>query len=133
MPSPNIEWLTRDDIWEGIAFLQAEYREDPIRVINFGPIEYILNLEGLAYLYGDDPLRIASAKIRTIIKGHPLLDGNKRLGMFLGNYFPELNGIALTADDESFFEVAIGLACGDFDIEGLHGWLAGNTAPAQNP
>lgn len=133
MPSPHIEWLTRDDIWEGIAFLQAEYREDPIRVINFGPIEYILNLEGLAYLYGDDPLRIASAKIRTIIKGHPLLDGNKRLGMFLGNYFPELNGIALTADDESFFEVAIGLACGDFDIEGLHGWLAGNTAPAQNP
>ncbi|WP_300526112.1 hypothetical protein [Aminiphilus sp.] len=33
----------------------------------------------------------------------------------------------------SFFEVAIGLACGDFDIEGLYGWLAGNTAPAQNP
>lgn len=85
---PNIEWLTENDIWEAISSLQAQYREDPICVINASPLGYILNLKGLSYLYDDNPLRIAAAKIRTVIKGHPLLDGNKRLGMLLGSQLP---------------------------------------------
>ena len=130
---PNIEWLTENDIWEAISSLQAQYREDPICVINASPLGYILNLKGLSYLYDDNPLRIAAAKIRTVIKGHPLLDGNKRLGMLLGTYFLELNDFTLTASDESFFEIAIGLASGEFDIDHLLQWIENNVEAKEQP
>lgn len=127
MPSPTIEWLAESDIWGLIARLQKTYRKDPIRVINLGPIEYVLNLQKLSYLYDDDPLYVAAAKIRTIIQGHPLLDGNKRLGIFVGDYFLRRNSIRLTASDENIFEIAIGLASGNFGIEDLFEWIKLNT------
>ncbi|QTX33248.1 Fic family protein [Aminithiophilus ramosus] len=127
MSSPNIEWLTEDDIWEAISTLQAKYREDPICVINPGPIEYVLNLESLSYFYDDDPLLIAATKIRTIIKGHPLLDGNKRLGMVVGTYFLDINGFNLIASDDSFASIAISLASGEANMEDLIEWIKVNS------
>lgn len=61
--------------------------------------------------------------IRSIIQGHPLQDGNKRLGMFLGTYFLEKNGILITATDEAFFETAMKMACGKVRVEQLYCWL----------
>jgi hypothetical protein len=43
MPSQSIEWLYEDEIWEAISSLKEQYENDPICIINFNPIEYILN------------------------------------------------------------------------------------------
>lgn len=89
MPLPSIEWLCEDEIWEAISSLKEQYENDPICVINFNPIGYILKLEDISYFFEDNILLLASVIIRSIIQGHPLQDGNKRLGMFLGTYFLE--------------------------------------------
>ncbi len=89
MPSQSIEWLYEDEIWEAISSLKEQYENDPICIINFNPIGYILKLEGISYFFEDDLILLASVIIRSIIQGHPLQDGNKRLGMFLGTYFLE--------------------------------------------
>ncbi len=102
MPLPSIEWLCEDEIWEAISSLKEQYENDPICIINFNPIGYILKLEDISYFFEDNILLLASVIIRSIIQGHPLQDGNKRLGMFLGTYFLEKNGILITATDEAF-------------------------------
>jgi len=123
MPSQSIEWLYEDEIWEAISSLKEQYENDPICIINFNPIGYILKLECISYFFEDDLILLASVIIRSIIQGHPLQDGNKRLGMFLGTYFLEKNGILITATDEAFFEMAMGMACGNVHIEQLYHWL----------
>jgi death-on-curing protein len=123
----NISWLSEDDILENIGLLQDTYRDDPIHVRDRAPIEYIINLEGLAYFYDYDILKIATTKIHTIIKGHPLLDGNKRLGMLVGTYFLAINNVEIMASDESFFEIAVHLAAGEISKEDLHQWLQKST------
>ena len=95
----------------------------PICIINFNPIGYILKLEDISYFFEDNILLLASVIIRSIIQGHPLQDGNKRLGMFLGTYFLEKNGILITATDEAFFETAMEMACGKVRVEQLYCWL----------
>jgi len=123
MPSQTIEWLCEDEIWEAISSLKEQYENDPICIINFNPIGYILKLEDISYFFEDDLILLASVIIRSMIQGHPLQDGNKRLGMFLGTYFLEKNGILITATDEAFFEMAMGMACGNVQMEQLCGWL----------
>jgi len=123
MPSQTIEWLCEDEIWEAISSLKEQYENDPICIINFNPIGYILKLEDISYFFEDDLILLASVIIRSMIQGHPLQDGNKRLGMFLGTYFLEKNGILITATDEAFFEMAMGMACGNVQLEQLCGWL----------
>lgn len=123
MPLPSIEWLCEDEIWEAISSLKEQYENDPICIINFNPIGYILKLEDISYFFEDNILLLASVIIRSIIQGHPLQDGNKRLGMFLGTYFLEKNGILITATDEAFFETAMEMACGKVRVEQLYCWL----------
>jgi len=43
--------------------------------------------------------------------------------MFLGTYFLEKNGILITATDEAFFEMGMGMACGNVHMEQLYHWL----------
>ena len=67
------------------------------------------------------------AYIRSVIKGHPLQDGNKRLGMVLAEAFLALNDVTIVGSDQSYFELALGLASGDIDEKRLLEWLTTNT------
>gem|GEM_PF-903641 len=119
-------WLEIDDIYHGIYCLQGQYDEDPIHVIDKGPLEFVANLRGLSCYYGDDIIKIAAVVIRTLIQDHPLQDGNKRIGMLLGSLFLENNGFTLICSDEDFFEVAMNLASGNMNRDGLENWLEEN-------
>ncbi len=127
MPSRNIEWLTEGFIWRTLSDLQSKYSDDPIIVINFNPLGYILKLEAISYFFEDDIIRLSAAIIRSVIKGHPLQDGNKRLGMVLAETFLALNDITIIVSDQSYFELALGLASGDIDEKRLLEWLTTNT------
>ncbi len=123
MRSPNIEWITEDAVYAALEMLQSAYTEDPICIINYNPIGYVLQLEAVSNFFEDDILLLAATIIRSIIQGHPLQDGNKRFGMVLGTYFLALNGFSLNASDEEYFDAAIGLASGRIDGENLRDWI----------
>ena len=119
-------WLSLDDIYHGIYLLKNQHSNDPIHIIHKGPLEFIANLQGLSFYYGDSVIQIASVLIRTLIQDHPLQDGNKRVGMLLGSLFLENNGFMLVCSDEDFFEVAMTLASGEMKREDLQEWLEDN-------
>lgn len=64
---------------------------------------------------------------RSIIQGHPLQDGNKRLGILLMTLFLSENGLRLQASEKEIAETALSLARGTLDFNGLRSWLEAHT------
>jgi death-on-curing protein len=53
----------------------------------------------------------AAALLQSIVKNHPLVDGNKRLGWLSTAVFLELNGAAaVRADNDDVYDLVIGVA-----------------------
>ncbi|OON89403.1 MULTISPECIES: type II toxin-antitoxin system death-on-curing family toxin [unclassified Pyramidobacter] len=129
MPLPNIEWLSPESIDDVIESLRCRYADDPISIINEEPIEYVLHLEALSCYYDDDVYRLAAVIFRSIIQGHPLQDGNKRMGMLLGTYFLKINGYTLTAGNDEFLNTALEIARGELHLQGIYQWLLKRAQP----
>ena len=57
----------------------------------------------------------------------PLYDGNKRLGIFLGEAFLNKNGYRLNANDDEIVEIAVRVADSDknWGREEIYNWLLG--------
>lgn len=58
-----------------------------------------------------------------LIKNHPFLDGNKRIGAHTMLVFLELNGIHLSYSQEELYTIILGVASGKNTYEGLLQWL----------
>jgi death-on-curing protein len=62
----------------------------------------------------------AAALLHSIVKNHPLVDGNKRLGWLSTAVFLELNGVDVTRiGNDVVYDVVIGVTVGPDDIEGI--------------
>jgi death-on-curing protein len=60
----------------------------------------------------------AAALLQSVVKNHPLIDGNKRLGWLSTAVILELNGVAThRAPNDDVYEVVIGIAAGASTIE----------------
>ena len=59
-----------------------------------------------------------------LIKNHPFLDGNKRIGAHVMLTQPELNGIHLEYEQEELIEVIMEVAAGVLSQESLHLWVS---------
>lgn len=60
----------------------------------------------------------AAALLQSVVKNHPLIDGNKRLGWLSTAVFLELNGVPThRASNDDVYEFAIGIAAGARTIE----------------
>ncbi len=60
----------------------------------------------------------AAALLQSIVKGHPLIDGNKRLGWLATAVFLEINGVeAAAAPNDEVVSLVIEVAGGDPAIE----------------
>jgi death-on-curing protein len=60
----------------------------------------------------------AAALLQSVVKNHPLIDGNKRLGWLSTAVFLELNGVATQhASNDDVYEFVIGVAAGAHTIE----------------
>lgn len=75
-------------------------------------------------VFGDDAYpdlwTKAAALLQSIVKGHPLVDGNKRLGWLATATFLEINGIAVTSTpDEDVYRFVVGVAAGRDDVDQL--------------
>lgn len=58
-----------------------------------------------------------------IIKNHPFLDGNKRIGILAMMVFLDLNGIELKCTDEEVIDLGLGVASGKYDAEYIIQWI----------
>ena len=73
-------------------------------------------------VFGDDAYpdvwTKAAALLQSIVKNHPLIDGNKRLGWLATAVFLELNGVGATAaSNDDVYELVIAIAAGNHEID----------------
>jgi death-on-curing protein len=62
----------------------------------------------------------AAALLHSLVRNHPLVDGNKRLGWLGTAVFLEINGVAVTdASNDDVYDLVLDLATTDCTIEQL--------------
>ena len=60
----------------------------------------------------------AAALLQSVVKNHPLIDGNKRLGWLSTAVFLEMNGISIhRASNEDVYGFVMGVAAGSQTVE----------------
>lgn len=81
------------------------------------------------YTYAESPdlIDLAAALTFSIVRNHPFIDGNKRIGFVLGILFLELNGRRFNASEEDAAHAVLELASGKLDEAGYNAFLRANT------
>ena len=82
-------------------------------------------------LYGDEAYpsihEKAAVLLESIVRNHPLVDGNKRLGWLAVVVFYGLNSLSLDAPEDPAYDLVIGVATGQRDYqsvaEALSAWI----------
>jgi death-on-curing protein len=59
----------------------------------------------------------------SLIKNHPFLDGNKRIGILAMMVFLKINGLPIVCTDNELETLGWGLADGSIDESELIGWI----------
>jgi len=59
----------------------------------------------------------------SLIKNHPFLDGNKRIGMLAMMVFLEINEIELECSDEDIIDIGLGIASGKYEDNYIIDWI----------
>lgn len=79
-------------------------------------------------VFGEDAYRDvwskAAALLQSVVKNHPLVDGNKRLGWLATAVFLELNGVeASCIPNDDLYEFVMDVAAGSHEVDELAGRL----------
>ncbi len=61
-----------------------------------------------------------------LIRNHPFIDGNKRIGTHAMLVFLSINSISLSYEDDDLISTILSVASGELDDAGLLGWLQGH-------
>ena len=65
-----------------------------------------------------------AALMESLAKNHPFFDGNKRSAWFGLNYFLEINGFEIIADENTAFEYVLGVATSALNLAQSAKWIA---------
>lgn len=95
-----------------------------------GLLESALARPRQQFAYADKPDLIAMAAAYTvgIVKNHPFVDGNKRVGFVVGILFLEINGYRFDAPEQEAAQAVIALAAGHIDEADYARFLERNAA-----
>lgn len=74
-----------------------------------------------------DLAALAAAYAFGLVKNHPFIDGNKRIGFAVATLFLELNGLEFTATEVDAVLQTLALAAGALDEAGYAAWLRQNS------
>lgn len=67
-----------------------------------------------------DLITKAAALLQSIVKNHPLIDGNKRLGWLATAVFLTINGVdASMPSNDEVYDLVIEVASGSLSVEGI--------------
>ncbi len=61
-----------------------------------------------------------------LIRNHPFIDGNKRVGAHAMLLLLYLNDMELTYEDEDLIQMILRIAAGEAEEEELHDWITGH-------
>jgi death on curing protein len=70
-----------------------------------------------------DSIHKAAALLESIVKNHPFVDGNKRIGYVLMRLFLLDNGLDIISDQDAKYDFVIGIASGSMDFEHICDWI----------
>jgi death on curing protein len=77
--------------------------------------------------YGNaDIVGLAAAYATGVVRNHPFIDGNKRVGFMLAYIFLVRNGCQLTASEAAATRAVLDLASGALTEQAFTQWLADN-------
>ena len=79
--------------------------------------------------YPDLPTK-AAAMFESLVRNHPLLDGNKRLAVVLTWTFLLNNGFALTYTEDEAYDFTMSAAAGELTFEAIRDWFGGRIGKA---
>lgn len=71
----------------------------------------------------------AAALMHSLIKNHPMVDGNKRTSWFMVTAFLFINGYDLLMDTETALQLTLGLATDELDLKQAASLIANHVAP----
>jgi death on curing protein len=77
-----------------------------------------------------DLCEMAAAYLFHIVQNHQFIDGNKRVGAVAAYVFLALNNVRLTADQASYADLVLSVACGETPKSAVAEFFRANTAPA---
>lgn len=80
------------------------------------------------FAYGEPALfDLAASYVYGLVKNHPFLDGNKRIGFVTGALFLALNGYQLVATEADAAIRTLALAAGEITEKAYAAWLESNS------
>lgn len=119
-----VEYLTLEDLLHLVRALQAGPVRDPglLDAAAHRPQSTVFGVDA----YPTPELK-AAALLHSIVRGHALVDGNKRLAWLAATVFLRINGLRVTLSHDEAFALVMAAAVGDVDVEGIAARLS--TAP----
>ena len=114
--SEDVEYLDVEDL----IGLAVALLGDPPPVRDVGLLEAAA-ARPRASAFGEDAYpdvwSKAAALLQSIVKNHPLVDGNKRLGWLAAAVFLELNGVRVTtAPNDAVYDTVMKVAAGQLGV-----------------
>jgi len=93
-----------------------------------GMLESALSRPTNQFAYGTPSIpELAAAYAFGLVRDHPFVDGNKRIGFATAVLFLELNGCRFTASEVDATVQTLALAAHDLEEAGYAAWLAANS------
>lgn len=81
------------------------------------------------YAHGTDIVQLAALYTEAIVRNHPFVDGNKRVGFVIGVLFLELHGYAFEAPQPLATHAVVDLAAGRSGLDGYVRFLRDHSQP----
>ncbi len=77
--------------------------------------------------FGEELYKSTEAKAArlafSLVKNHPFIDGNKRIGILAMITFLELNGTSINYTDDDLIKIGLDLAAGEMTYDQLLTWI----------
>lgn len=129
-----------EPVWIGVAEALAAHSRTiavhggPDGVRDRGLLESALARPRQRAAYEDvDLVTLAATYTESIVRNHPLVDGNKRTGFVIGLLFLARNGLTLEADPVEAAHMVISLAGREIDCAACRDFLAPRIRPRVAP
>ncbi len=120
-----IDYLTLDDLLQ----ISERYGLPPVRDV--GLLDSATHRPRTS-VFGEDAYPTLDEKVavllESIVRNHPLVDGNKRLGWLATVIMFDVNGVWLEAPDDDAYNLVIGIAEGRVDYHQSAATLAAWTS-----
>lgn len=122
------EWILRETVLALHEQLLAEFG-GTFGIRDEGRLDSALSRPENLFVYDQPtPAKLAAAYTFGLMKNHPFVDGNKRIGFAIGALFLQINGWKLMAGEADAVIQTLALAAGEIEEKEYASWLEANSA-----